>query len=99
MGTCSPELHQKKSEHQVNECLSLLCSCEIPSGVLRSALGPRAEEEHGTVLTVPPPPPEEAMRIVRGLETFPVKDKLRELGLLVWRRESSNETSLQSFST
>lgn len=97
MGTCSPELHQKKSDHQVNECLSLLCSCEISSGVLRSAFGPRAEEEHGTVRVSPPP--EEAMRIVRGLETFPVKDKLREPGLLAWRRESSNKTSLQFLST
>ena len=51
--------------------------CETPSGVLRPALEPSAQERHGSVGVGP----EEATKIIWGLEHHSYEDKLRELGL------------------
>jgi len=72
-------LHQKKHGQQGEggDSAPLLHSGVTPSGVLRPALEPSAQERHRPVGEGP----EQATKMIRGVEHLSYKERLRDLGL------------------
>ena len=84
------------SRFEGGDSAPLVCSGEIPAGVLRPALEPSAQERHGAVGAGP----EEATKKIQGLEHLSYKEQAERVGVIQpGEQKALTSTFLQTFST